>query len=128
MTKGRGADCSLFIGAILQELGIVSEVKHDFYPPDWYLHSNLELIRDGFANYVRATMNREFKLVETSAPLMRGDMPTFATVPSINITNHSGIMVGDKVFVHSTKSRGVSTMQFGSYWQKHMTVAYRVVC
>lgn len=127
IAKGRGADCSLFIGAILLELGLIKEVKHDFYPPDWYLHSKIEAVRDGFAKYVRAAMVAGFDLVETTFPLMRGDMPTFSTVPATGVTNHSGIMLGKEVFVHSSTSRGVSESQWGKYWENHMTTAYRVV-
>jgi cell wall-associated NlpC family hydrolase len=128
MAKGRGADCSLFIGAILLELNLIKEVKHDFYPPDWYLHSKIEAVRDGFAKYVKSAMLAGFDLVEVSLPLMRGDMPTFSTVPATGVTNHSGIMLSEEIFIHSARSRGVSEMQWGSYWQKHMTIAYRVVC
>ena len=131
MKKGRGADCSLFIGAILLELGIVNEVKHEFYPPDWFLHStDLEIVRDGFANQIRGTMVAGFELVELGQgeALMRGDMPTFCTVPETGVTNHAGIMLDTKTFIHSAKGRGVSEMSWGNYWARCATAIYRVVC
>ena len=136
MKKGRGADCSLFIGAILQELGIIKSVKFAFYPPDWYLHTTIEAIRDTFSKNIASQMVEGFDLglllpdvLELGVPLMRGDMPVFSLVPETGVSNHAGILLDPPVeFVHSIQRRGVSYMQFGGYWQSRMTAIYRVVC
>ena len=135
MKKGRGADCSLFIGAWLMELGIIKEVLHDFYPKDWYLHNEVEIIKEVFSKNIATQMNDGFDLqlipmdaIEEGIPLMRGDMPTFCTVPSTNVTNHAGILLDPpKEFIHSIQGRGVSFMQLGSFWISKMTSVYRVV-
>jgi cell wall-associated NlpC family hydrolase len=127
MKKGRGADCSLFIGAVLKELNIIKNVKHDFYPPDWFAHTpGLELIRDGFADHIRTEMKEGFELVKVSGYRMRGDMPTFCTVKT-NVTNHAGILLDPPTsFIHSVRGRGVSLMNWGSYWDDKTTAVYRV--
>jgi cell wall-associated NlpC family hydrolase len=131
MKKQRGADCSLFVGAILKELGIIRNVVHDIYPPDWYVHSNkLDLIRDGFAEHIKAEMANGFALVkiESIKCIMRGDMLTFSTVKT-GVTNHAGIMLDPPTtFVHSVRGRGVSLMNWGKYWEEKTTAIYRVCC
>jgi cell wall-associated NlpC family hydrolase len=135
MKKGRGADCSLFIGAWLMELGIIKKVIHDFYPPDWYFHKKVEVIKDVFSKNIATQMNADFDLqlipvdaVEAGIPLMRGDMLTFCMVPETGVSNHAGILLDPpNKFVHSIQGRGVSLMQFGSFWLSKMTSVYRVV-
>jgi cell wall-associated NlpC family hydrolase len=135
MQKGRGADCALFIGAWLQELGIVKEVLHDFYPPNWFLHTDLEIIKNVFSKNIATQMvdNFDLQLIPADAigegvQLFRGDMPTFCTVPKRGITNHAGIMLdGGGSFIHSAVNRGVSQMHWGNYWRRCLTSVYRVV-
>ena len=135
MKKGRGADCSLFIGAILQELGIITSVKFSFYPPDWYLHTTIEVIRDAFADNIASQMVEGFDLqlilpdaLELGIPLMRGDMPVFCMVPATGVSSHTGMLMDPPTdFVNSIQRRGVSFQQFGGFWKSKMTAIYRVV-
>ena len=136
MKKGRGADCSLFIGAVLQELGIIKEVKHEFYPQDWFVHTpGLEIVKDGFADHISTQMLDEFDLqmipedaIKSGIQIMRGDLPCFSTVPATSISNHAGILMDPpNSFVHSVRGRGVSFMPWGNYWSDKLTVIYRVV-
>lgn len=135
MKKGRGADCSLFIGAILQELGIVKKVSFTYYPPDWYIHSTVEVVREAFAKNIASEMAKGFDLqvllpdvFGSKIPTMRGDIICFSMVPTTGVTNHAGILLDPpKTFVHSIQGRGVSLMDFGHFWSDKLTVVYRVV-
>lgn len=136
MKKGRGADCSLFIGAILVELGIVKKVEHEFYPQDWFAHTPFEFVKDSFSHNIINQMVEGFDVqailpdtLEMGIPLMRGDITCFSTVPTTNVTNHAGIMMDPpSSFVHSVIGRGVSFMSWGNFWFDKTTVIYRVVC
>jgi cell wall-associated NlpC family hydrolase len=132
MTKGRGADCSLFIAAIFQELGLIAgKIQHQHYPKDWYLHSATEAIRDCFINNVAAKLPVGYVATESSlkdsSPLMRGDVVGFCMIRQTGVTNHIGMMLSEAEFVHSVQKRGVSTMQWGHFWSARTSVVYRLV-
>lgn len=129
MQKGRGADCSLFIGAILQELGVVTKVEFDFYPADWYAHTQTEAVKSIFAMNIERNMAEGFDLsvLFKDTPVMRGDIPSFSTSPT-GVTNHVGMLLDPpRSFVNSIQRRGVSNMEFGNYWRDRITSIYRVV-
>lgn len=132
MVKGRGADCSLFLAAILQELGVISRVEHSFYPKDWYLHTPTEAIKNEFANLVLKNVNPGFRIDEylggVSPETIRGDIFGFCMVPETGVTNHVGILLDPPTdFLNSIQRRGVSKMHWGSYWKERVSVTYRVM-
>ena len=130
MTRGRGADCSLFVGAVLMEIGVVKQVVHDFYPPDWYLNTKKEIVLETFARNIFGQLHEGFTIqqIPLDSPLMRGDIPGFCTVPQTGVTNHTGILLDPPtVFLHSIQGRGVSHMNWGRWWKDRMTVLYRVM-
>ena len=131
MKKGRGADCSLFLGAVLQEVGIVDKVECPNYPPDWFYHTKFELIRTCFSANIASNMASGFSLVESAGvppDLMRGDVVGFSMVKATGVTNHVGMLLDPPdSFIHSVQSRGVSVMHWGDYWAERVTFTYRVM-
>lgn len=37
--KGRGADCTLFVGQALLDAGLLTRLEYDYYPRDWHEHT-----------------------------------------------------------------------------------------
>lgn len=128
--KGRGADCGLFVGAALVDMGVLERIDHQFYPEDWFLHSKLELVKDMFAQNIATNMSAGFCIHELppTTELMRGDVVVFSTVPATRITNHAGIMTDPpNHFMHCTRTIGVSGMNWGRLWGQMLTAVYRVM-
>ena len=40
--KGRGADCTLFVGQALLDAGLLTRLEYDYYPRDWHEHTRDE--------------------------------------------------------------------------------------
>jgi len=131
MRKGRGVDCSLLLGAVLQELGIIRSVKHGNYPQDWYLHrGGNEHVLNGFKEHIASEMCAGYTIIDVaaSAVAMRGDMLSFCTIKQTGESNHAGILMEPTdTFVHSIFQRGVSRMQYGRWWKERITHIYRIM-
>lgn len=128
MVKHRGVDCSLFIGAVLKELGLLQEVVHDWYSKDWFIHSHEEKIMDGFVDHLLEHMADNYSMISlpVSTEWLTGDMFGFTTIGT-GVVNHTGFYVGNKKMVHSIETRGVSDMLLGNWWRKRMRVMYRIM-
>lgn len=143
MVKGKGADCTLFIGATWLRMGILTKVAHDYYSRDWYNHEPSELVLDSlhhhFMNFASPGIVIR-KVVDKTDPakrtlnisdLMRGDVPTFAANRT-GITNHAGVFLpnGDMIHSYNSARRGVTRSQFGKhgqFWHDHLTYVFRVM-
>ena len=132
MVKGRGADCTLFIGAIWLEFGIISKVEHEYYPKEWHIHTKEEKVLNSFFDHWDKYRNKKY-LFETYFPgeeMMRGDLLTFSTT-SQEVTNHASIFLGDTergvMMCHSINRRGVSYFPYGNFWESKMVQFYRVM-
>ena len=49
--KRRGVDCTLFIAECLREAGFISKVEYDYYPRDWHIHTNEEIVLNNIKNH-----------------------------------------------------------------------------
>lgn len=147
MVKGRGADCTLFIGGVWLSLSIVSKIEYDYYPRDWYMHEenrNSEFVLDSFMKHCREHLAEGFA-VDTLAfnqnkgdnpqsYLKRGDIVTFNMFSDVGVesSHHAAVWVGDidgkgnRMF-HSIKHNGVIESQFGSYWSRKVTNIFRLM-
>jgi cell wall-associated NlpC family hydrolase len=126
--KGRGVDCSKFIGVSLINVGLLNGFDHEYYPPDWFLHIDKELILD-YVERNRKFLKDGIDFVALTAEekKMRGDYLGFAYNSPKGLVNHVGIMLDDGTFIHSAIGRGVCISQFTDFWQRHLKIILRVV-
>lgn len=130
--KGRGADCTLFIAHALKEVGILTCVKHDYYPKDWHLHTGEEFVLESAFKHFRenCASGITFKYIGGRAKHQkRGDMLTFATTKT-GITNHCSVALDDfdgrcQMSIQSIETRGVSIFPLGRYWLRKQTGLFR---
>jgi cell wall-associated NlpC family hydrolase len=128
MLKGRGADCTLFIGACWLELGIFTKVEFDYYPRDWHIHTKEELVLDNLYRQFRDSCGNgySFKRFPIDEPFIRGDMLAFATTKT-GVTNHTSIWLGKKIMAHSLPQRGVSRFPFGGFFERKIKGVFRIM-
>ena len=137
MVKGRGADCTLFVGAVWKSLGILEYVTHDYYPRDWHIHTSLELVKNGFEWHFRNALRKGYSMIDVDnrTDFIRGDVLCFATT-STGVTNHTAIWCGywpetkekDQMFNSIDSSRrGVCRIKYGSWWRARLTSILRVM-
>lgn len=129
MTKGREADCTLFIGGCLIEAGILLRVEHDYYPRDWHVHTSQELILESFERHFRNHLAHGFTIAEVDAHaegLYRGDVLVFSTVKTL-VSNHAGIFLGDGRFANAINGRGFCYLKLRQGWIDQMTHSFRIM-
>lgn len=137
--KGRGADCTKFIGACLVEAGFMTQLKpHEYYPKDWMIHGEDEILIASFnqhvADYCGCGFEFEFTEFEKAdiwaepdpfPDLYFGDVIGFAT-KSTGLTNHTAIYMDYDEMIHCANGVGVIRAQLRDFWRKQMTCMWRV--
>jgi len=128
MVKGRGADCTLFIAAVLIEAKVMSRIEYDYYPKDWHIHTTEEKVLDGFFRHMTTGCfpGFTFARLDTGHPKHRGDILTFSTT-STGVSNHAGVYLGDDKMIHSIEQRGVSVIPCGNFFTNKMTGIFRLI-
>ena len=51
--KGRGADCTLFVGQALLDAGLLTRLEYDYYPRDWHEHTRDEYVLEASHRHMR---------------------------------------------------------------------------
>lgn len=134
MTKGRGADCTLFIGSTWLAVGILTKIEFDYYPRDFYYHCKGELVLDSLHRHFNQYSGEGFciKKIEIKKDFMRGDALTFAT--ATDITNHAAVWLPynpvtneRNKMINSINDRGVCELQYGSWWADRLTSVFRIM-
>jgi cell wall-associated NlpC family hydrolase len=117
--KGRGADCTLFLATVLQEIGVLKNISYDYYPKDWHIHTNTELIRNKIASHLKSNSVDGIEMVESINKdfFVRGDLISFSTTKK-NLTNHVAMWIGNNRMYNSINNRGVCKIKYGSWWMK----------
>ena len=91
----KGCDCiGLFVG-IMKELGMMVNFQLPFYERDWNRGKDPEVLTKNFSPYYEVITREE---------LEPGDMILFAFAGRVI---HSGIYIGDNLFVHSHQGSNV---------------------
>lgn len=134
MTKGRGADCTLFLAGALHEAKLMRQVSYDYYPRDWHIHTQEEMVVDSLTTYLidNTIPGLSGVLYGAGEPdkLVRGDILGFK-MPGSQVTNHSSMFLGgppgDQLVIQSIESRGVSVGQWGPYWERKLTFIFRIL-
>jgi len=129
--KGRGTDCTLFLGSAMLEHGILTKLEYDYYPKDWHIHTQEEIVMDTFYRHIQNNMAPGYGvewLPSVHEELKRGDILGFSTT-STGVTNHCGIVMDfPKPFmINCINQRGVRVIPVVSWWFKYLKNIFRVV-
>jgi len=137
MVKGRGADCTLFIGAQWLALGILTKVKFDYYPKDWHKHDPTEFVIEQMWWHWKNFSAPGFEIMKIDTreeqDFLRGDILCFA-LSTTGVTNHAAIWFGywpptreKRQMYNSINDRGVCRLTYGSFWRDKLTYIFRVM-
>lgn len=131
--KGRGADCTLFIGQVLLNTHILEELAYGYYPRDWHQHTQDEYVLEGAYRHIYEHMRPgvTVQLMPEGTPLQRGDWLSFSTTAR-GVSNHCGLVWPDadgtlSRMLHAINERGVSFTPLGNWWLRRMTHHFRIV-
>ena len=125
--KGRGADCTLFVGSCLVEAGYMTRLDYDYYPRDWHVHTGREFVLESAHKHFRENMAQGYaveRLDPQEEALQRGDMVAFKT-PGSQVTNHAGLVWPDGTMINSMNSRGVCFLPLTDQWMRRATTIFR---
>ena len=111
--KGRGVDCTLYIGTALKNVGLLAKVENTYYPRDFHLHSDEELVIENIYKHLKY-LPKGLVVRQVDDELMRGDMITIRTKGS-RIFNHTGVYLGNDEFVSATVARGVCILRLSKW-------------
>lgn len=134
--KGRGVDCTLYVALCLKEIGILKEITHEYYPPDWFLRAEEEFVLDSFRRHIRKNLQSGFEILEYSIfndclperkDFVRGDVLCFKLKDS-KVTTHTAVWLDDNVhMINAINQSGVQYQTYGSWWHRRLTTLFRVV-
>ena len=93
--KGRGADCTLFVGQALLDAGLLTRLEYDYYPRDWHEHTRDEYVLEASHRHMRDYLRPglEMASLPVGPPLLRGDWLAFSTTER-RVTNHVAVWSG----------------------------------
>ena len=97
--KGRGADCTLFVGQALLDAGLLTRLEYDYYPRDWHEHTRDEYVLEASHRHMR-------------------DYHCGLVWPCAD---------GGFQMLHAINDRGVSFTPLGNWWLRRMTRHFRIV-
>lgn len=130
-SKGRGADCTLLVGACLKELGVLKKIEHEYYPRHWHFATKKEWVIESFYHHINNHLRNGWVVTwqHEKIPMekfMFGDVITFATT-SMGVSNHCGIWIDKgRYFFNSAGKRGCCVLTYGSFWDKRQTGLLRL--
>lgn len=129
VVKGRGADCALFIGACWLESGVLQRLSYDYYPKDWYRHSDDERVLESLYRHFRehAAPGLGIQRLDPSAEVMRGDALSLSIGCGGRVSNHTALYVGGGEVVHASPKKGVTKARYAHWLKPGVTNIFRVV-
>lgn len=121
--KGRGADCVLFIGGVLVEIGVLKRLQYEPYTKDWYRNGQKEIVLDGLHRNTARNSTKPLELyeVESLEGAKVGDLIGFSTCKKTGLTNHCAIYLGNNEIAHCLQRVGVIKEKLRNTWIKRMT-------
>ena len=131
--KGRGADCTLFIGQTLLDVGVLTRLEYGYYPRDWHEHTDEEYVLEASRLHIRDHLRDGLRIISLppETPLLRGDWLAFSTTER-RVTNHCGLVWPEAEregyrMLHAINGRGVSFAPLGGWWLRRLTRHFRIV-
>lgn len=128
-TKGRGADCTLYLADVLFKVGIFkSKVKTKFYPKNWYLNSNSDVVIENMKNNFNYNTAKGYVWVkyESTEEFVEGDILLFSIRPSINFVHHTSVYVGVGKMFHGMDRRAFDLVEVTDQWKRFCKGFYRL--
>ena len=130
--KGVGADCTMFFGQALINVGILSEISYDYYPRDWHCNTDDPIVEnsilDNFNKHVTDPSLSFIKIFNTGGDWVRGDILLMWTIKK-SLSNHLGILLpGGERMIHASTNRGVENGFYTKSWVKRTRYKIRLIC
>ncbi len=127
--KGKGVDCSLFLGALFCELGILNKLEYKYYPKHWFLKEKNEVILNYINRHFNEHLNsnilfKEENFRDKNFQFMVGDILCFSVSKQVKV-DHVGVIFNSKYFAHALWNKAVRLSFLDSYWKKLLTIVYR---
>lgn len=120
--KGVGADCTLFVGASLLELGLLKKLDYSYYPPGWHQHTTKEYVLESFDYHISNNLKPGYQVtIENEVDRKKfifGDCLIFSTGIH-GVSNHCAIWLDRGLdFINSIEKKGCCIFTYGSWWEK----------
>lgn len=123
--KGRGVDCSLLVGSILNELGIITHLNYTYYHADWYVNGANDLIIEYMEAHIRKYLTSGVVAAKVEGPLYRGDILTLQIAHN-QLNNHAVIYMGDGAILHAMSFGSVVEIAFPRTWAARVGTIFRL--
>lgn len=123
--KGRGVDCSLLVGSIFKELGIITYLNYSYYHADWFMSGSNDLILAYMKKHIQNYLNTDLQVVQVAQPLYRGDIVTLQIAHN-QLNNHAVIYVGGGSIVHAMSFGKVEQITFPKTWVSRIGNVFRL--
>lgn len=130
-TKGRGADCTLFVAQAMVNAGYLLSVEYDYYPKDWHIHTQEEFVLKSLERHIKNNLPGWIHAIDLNNgdQLMRGDLIMYSTTKQ-GVTNHCAIVLDEfdgrcQMTIHSINRRGVSRFPLGRTWKRKQRGGFR---
>ena len=124
-TKGRGVDCSLLVGSIYKELGIIRHLNYHYYHSDWYVNGANDLILAYMEKHIRNYLADGFQVVNVTQPLYRGDVLTLRIAHN-QLDNHAVVYMGGGMIIHAMSFGKVVEIPFPKTWAARIGNVFRI--
>ncbi len=127
-SKGGGVDCTKFVGLVLCELGVLSELSpRIYYAKDWPLHGKREIVFESIEEHFEkySCGGTKYKVLSGDSEIMTGDLLCYSVCKS-GLSNHTAIAVGEDMMWHCSQIVGVVKTQILPHWKKRLTRIYRL--
>jgi len=128
-TKGKGADCSLFLADVLTKVGFMTGIPHvGYYSKYWYIHSKTNHVMQTFVTqFIRHMVSGySWKILGKEVEPERGDFLLFSLRPVSNVVHHCSIFLGDGDMFHGTVNQVFTVTNFNDSWRKFLVHVCRL--
>jgi cell wall-associated NlpC family hydrolase len=124
--KKYGADCGLFTGQALVNIGVWTKLSYIYYPRDWQVHGQTpvleNLLFDNFDNNLNSDYT--YEKIKTKNFLV-GDICVMSLVKR-SMADHLAIYLGNDMIIHGLYNNGIFTMDFNKWWKLRTRYVVRI--
>ena len=128
-TKGYGADCTMFVGQVYVDMGILHNLTYEYYSKDWHLHTKDPIVEDSIIeNFNKNVTNTSLsfkRILRTDGDWVRGDFLLMALVHPY-IANHMAILFEEDKMIHAHQRKGVVDDFYTNSWRRRTKYKVRI--